>query len=75
MKLPAAQAFTLYVLVFLAVVMAAWLVFVWKTRRASLKNAAKLPCGKCGFLIPLRHCQRKVRCPRCGAINGVAPQA
>jgi uncharacterized paraquat-inducible protein A len=68
MKLSLAHFFVLYVTVFLAVVLVAWLFFL-RTRRRSQQDGRRIfICESCQNAFPERVPYQRPRCPRCGAI-------
>lgn len=74
MTLSPGDAFVFYVLVFLAVVLAAWFIALWNARRAAQRHTSRIPCASCGKPIVRRHARRRLRCPRCGALNLLSPE-
>ena len=68
MKLSLVHFFILYVTVFLAVVLVAWL-FLLRTRRRSNMDARRtFICGSCQGSFTERAPYQRPRCPRCGAL-------
>ncbi len=68
MKLSLVHFFILYVTVFLAVLLIAW-VFFLRTRRRSEVNARRTYlCGSCEDTYPERVPYQRPRCPKCGVI-------
>ncbi len=68
MRVTLAQFFILYVTVFLAVPLLAWLAFL-RTRRRSQLNARRIfICGSCQSAFPERVPYQRPRCPQCGAL-------
>ncbi len=67
MKISLSHYFTVYVLVFLAGVLAAWLIVLWSRYRQSTRNRDKIDCRICGKSVPLDGQILHVRCPSCGA--------
>lgn len=63
------EILTLYLAVFLAVIMMAWLVAYGRRRRLDLRSRRFLRCACCGSPIPLEEPRLRVRCPCCGASN------
>lgn len=55
-----------YLLVFLAVIFSAWLIFAWQSHQAVSKSGRKLSCSCCGAAIESNHAVFTVRCSRCG---------
>jgi uncharacterized paraquat-inducible protein A len=68
MKLSLAHFFILYVTVFLAVVLAAWLFFLRTRRRSQLDGRRIFICGSCQSAFPERRPYQRPRCPKCGAL-------
>lgn len=71
MRLGLDGVFTLYVLVFLAGVLAAWFSALWAQRRTILKHRTTVTCRCCAARIPIGAARRRVRCPHCGARNAL----
>lgn len=61
--------FTLYIVVFLAIIFAAWLIFSWRRQQLIHRSLRKLSCKYCGATIPCHQALVWVRCPGCGARN------
>ncbi|MFH1067698.1 MAG: hypothetical protein V1746_07335 [bacterium] len=59
--------FSLYLLVFLAAILAAWIIFLWQRRRSAARARHFFICAVCGKKIRLEPPLTRVRCPRCGA--------
>jgi uncharacterized paraquat-inducible protein A len=68
MKLSLAHFFILYVTVFLAVLLMAWLFFLRTRRRSQLDARRIFICGSCQDAFPECVPYQRPRCPRCGAI-------
>jgi uncharacterized paraquat-inducible protein A len=68
MKLSLAHFFILYVTVFLAVLLVAWLFFLRTRRRSELDARRFFICRSCEKAFPERVPYQRPRCPRCGAI-------
>jgi len=68
MKLSLAHFFILYVTVFLAVVLVAWLFFLRTRRRSDLDARRIFICGSCQSSYTERVPYQRPRCPRCGAL-------
>jgi uncharacterized paraquat-inducible protein A len=68
MKLSLAHFFILYVTVFLAVVLVAWLFFLRTRRRSDLDARRIFICGSCQGSFTGRVPYQRPRCPRCGAL-------
>ena len=68
MKLSLAHFFILYVTVFLAVVLVAWLFFLRTRRRSDLDGRRIFICGSCQSSFIERVPYQRPRCPRCGAL-------
>ena len=68
MKLSLVHFFILYVTLFLAVLLIAW-VFFLRTRRRSELNARRIfNCGSCQHAYSERVPYQRPRCPKCGAV-------
>ena len=69
MKLSLSHFFMLYVTVFLAILLAAWLFFLRTRRRSQLDGRRFLICGSCqnSYAEPTPY--QRPRCPKCGAIH------
>jgi hypothetical protein len=68
MKLSLAHFFILYVTVFLAVLLIAWLFFLRTRRRSELDARRIFICGSCQNAFAERVPYRRPRCPKCGAL-------
>jgi uncharacterized paraquat-inducible protein A len=68
MKLSLAHFFILYVTVFLAVLLMAWLFFLRTRRRSELDARRIFICGSCQASYTERVPYQRPRCPRCGAL-------
>jgi len=68
MKLSLAHFFILYVTVFLAVLLIAWLFFLRTRRRSELDARRIFICGSCQSAFAERVPYQRPRCPECGAI-------
>jgi predicted RNA-binding Zn-ribbon protein involved in translation (DUF1610 family) len=68
MKLSLAHFFILYVTVFLAVLLIAWLFFLRTRRRSELDARRIFICGSCQKAFTERRPYQRPRCPQCGAI-------
>jgi uncharacterized paraquat-inducible protein A len=68
MKLSLVHFFTLYVTVFLAVLLIAWLFFLRTRRRSELDGRRIFICESCQNPFAERVPYQRPRCPRCGAL-------
>ena len=68
MKLSLAHFFILYVTVFLAVLLMAWLAFLRTRRRSQLDARRFFICGSCQNAFAESAPYQRPRCPQCGAI-------
>jgi predicted RNA-binding Zn-ribbon protein involved in translation (DUF1610 family) len=68
MKLSLDHFFILYVTVFLAVLLIAWLFFLRTRRRSQLDARRIFICGSCQSSFAERKPYQRPRCPRCGAL-------
>jgi len=68
MKLSLAHFFILYVTVFLAVLLIAWLFFLRTRRRSELDARRIFICGSCQSAFAENVPYQRPRCPECGAI-------
>jgi uncharacterized paraquat-inducible protein A len=68
MRLSLAHFFILYVTVFLAVLLVAWLFFLRTRRRSELDGRRIFICGSCQNAFPERVPYQRPSCPRCGAV-------
>ena len=68
MKISLVNFFILYVTVFLAVLLIAWLFFLRTRRRSQLDARRIFICGSCQSAFPERVPYQRPRCPQCGAI-------
>jgi uncharacterized paraquat-inducible protein A len=69
MKLSLVHFFILYVTVFLAVLLVAWLVFLRTRRRSQLDARRIFICGSCQAAFTECVPYQRPRCPRCGALH------
>ena len=65
MKVELTQLFVIYLFVFLAVILMAWLFFSWQHRRTKLRRY--FVCGICNEKIFAEAPKVRIRCPHCGA--------
>ena len=68
MKLSLVHFFLLYVTVFLAVLLMAWLFFLRTRRRSELDGRRIFICESCQNAFAERVPYQRPRCPRCGAL-------
>ena len=68
MKLSLVHFFILYVTVFLAVLLIAWLFFLRTRRRSELDARRIFICETCQNAFAERVPYQRSRCPRCGAL-------
>jgi uncharacterized paraquat-inducible protein A len=68
MKLSLAHFFILYVTVFLALLLIAWLFFLRTRRRSDLDARRIFICQCCQKAFPERVPYQRPRCPQCGAM-------
>jgi hypothetical protein len=68
MKLSLVHFFILYVTVFLAVLLIAWLFFLRTRRRSQLDARRIFICGSCQNAFTERAPYQRPRCPKCGAL-------
>ncbi len=68
MKLSLVHFFLLYVTVFLAVLLIAWLFFLRTRRRSELDARRIFICETCQTAFTERVPYQRPRCPRCGAL-------
>jgi hypothetical protein len=61
--------FLIYLTVFLAVVLIAWLSYLWQRRRSVLPQKRQLICSVCGALINQDFPRLRVKCSGCGAVQ------
>ncbi|NJK92003.1 MAG: hypothetical protein HC904_09365 [Blastochloris sp.] len=69
MTLDFVAVFSLYVLVFLAVIFTVWILFLWKQQREHAREGRRYLCVCCGKTIKVDHALIQARCPHCGARN------
>ena len=69
MKLSLSHFFILYVTVFLALLLGAWLFFLRTRRRSELDGRRIFICGSCQSAFPERIPYQRPRCPKCGALH------
>ena len=68
MKLSLVHFFILYVTVFLAVLLIAWLFFLRTRRRSELDGRRIFICGSCQNAFAECVPYQRPHCPRCGAV-------
>ena len=68
MRLSLDHFFILYVTVFLAVLLGAWLFFLRTRRRSQLDGRRIFICESCQNAFTERVPYQRPRCPRCGAL-------
>jgi hypothetical protein len=67
--------FVLYIVVFLAIIFAAWLIFSWRRQQLIHRSLRKVSCKYCGGSIPRHQALVWVRCSHCGARNRLRLEA
>jgi uncharacterized paraquat-inducible protein A len=67
--------FAAYALVFLAVVLGAWLHAEWRRTREERRSERRCRCPYCGAEVAVPEPRRRVRCPRCwGRLEAERPE-
>lgn len=59
--------FFIYLLLFLAVILGAWIIFLWQRRRSSSNARRFFICGSCGDTFEAELPRIWARCPSCCA--------
>jgi len=72
MTLNFVSVFSLYVFLFLAIIFAAWILFLWKQLRQRSGSGRRYVCGSCGKPVRADHALIAVRCGHCGARNEIS---
>jgi DNA-directed RNA polymerase subunit RPC12/RpoP len=67
MNVDLVTVFLIYLSVFLAVVVGAWILFSWRRRRSGAGARHLFICATCGGRIKTELPRIWVRCPKCGA--------
>lgn len=63
--------FLVYLLVFLAVIFVAWLIFAWESRKIDLARRKIVKCPQCDSLQEIANQIFYARCKRCGARSNI----
>jgi len=71
MKVDFLSLYLIYLLVFLAVIITAWLIAAWRQRCYSESTRPVYLCAVCGGRIPGGHALIHIRCPACGVRNRI----
>jgi len=71
MKISLSGYFAVYVLVFLAGVLGAWLIALWNRQRQASREQTSFPCPVCTRPVPVNGAILHARCPSCGVRNRV----
>jgi DNA-directed RNA polymerase subunit RPC12/RpoP len=66
------SVFSLYVLLFLAVIFIAWILVLWKQLRNRSSSGRRYICGSCGKPVRADHALIVLRCGHCGARNEIS---
>ncbi len=65
MELQFNEFFIVYVSVFLAAIVGAWLILVWKDRVSHRKETDYVSCPFCGAQVVVNPLRVRIRCGRC----------
>ncbi|MDX6766681.1 MAG: hypothetical protein SFU85_07815 [Candidatus Methylacidiphilales bacterium] len=71
MTLSLPDFFVVYVLVFLAAILGAWLIVLWNAQRQFRRDRPTFPCRICAQPVPFEGQMRHTRCPSCGVRNTI----
>jgi predicted RNA-binding Zn-ribbon protein involved in translation (DUF1610 family) len=66
------SVFSLYVFLFLAVILTTWILFLWKQLRSRACSGRQYLCPSCGKTIRAGHALMVLRCGHCGARSEIS---